>query len=166
MEFLHIPKTGGTSIVECLHEKTQSWGHYPVNKIPEEKRSTVWSVIRNPYDRAVSIYEYMNRMEPEKLSFKEWWKVNGQNRISNIVADCFIEQTLSYFLCIDGQVAVPHIVEFKEFPAWCEKELGISVPHKNRTTRKRDYKEYYDDESFELITDRFQEDLRTFNYEW
>jgi len=80
--FLHIPKTGGSSIESSGRKRGHSWGyflfqqanagrhrgnypwwHYPVQYLPVDAQrlydnATLFAVIRNPYSRALSEYYY------------------------------------------------------------------------------------------------------------
>ena len=68
--FVHIPKTGGTSIKKSLGITNRSLGyHKRANDIKKEipdkwKNYFKFSVVRNPYDRVYSIYSYY------KMGFK------------------------------------------------------------------------------------------------
>lgn len=65
--FVHIPRTGGTSILEYLKSKSctdahfKNFKHYTLNdyKIVDEFESyTLFTIVRNPYDRMVSYFNY------------------------------------------------------------------------------------------------------------
>jgi len=64
--FLHIPKTGGTSINDAvmkeLGSRTVNLRHYNLRRHglskEESDKYTIFAVIRNPFDRVVSSYEH------------------------------------------------------------------------------------------------------------
>ena len=64
--FLHIPKTGGTSIEDFVipkkWETTNNLRHYNIRRMGLTKKEcdeyTIFSVIRNPFDRIVSTYKH------------------------------------------------------------------------------------------------------------
>jgi len=162
MEFLHIPKTGGSSVQAVIDIKTQSWGHYAISLIPEEKRETVWAVIRNPYDRAVSIWRYLLEQKRTVLDFKEFWLSNPNHPASRIGS---IELPQTDYISVNGEIAVKTLVEFNDLPRFIQTTFGKELPHKNKSDRG-EYKEYYDDEMYDLITEKYKQDLTLFNYEY
>lgn len=164
MDFLQIPKACGTSICACIDSKTQSWGYYRADLIPEAKLKRVWAVIRNPYDRAVSIYHHANREIENPLSFYQWWKNDESFVIGSDVS--FLHSPLVHYLTIDGKLAVPKIVEFADVPDFMKRTFNKELPHLNKTPDRKLYKEYYNDKSFNLITEIFKDDLSMFNYQW
>jgi len=174
MEFLHIPKTGGTSVSKFLVSGSDgnNWSHYRASLIPEEKRNTVWSVIRNPYDRAISIALHASRKPGQEINkiqtakmVKDYWLSDPYTSIHK-AAQLALESPLTDYVADKGVVIIPHLVEFKDLPRFFESEFGIPLPHENPSARKRDYKEYYDEELFDYISKRYADDIKLFNYEY
>ena len=63
--FLHLPKTGGSSVIETLFpELVGRWGTYWSHFLPKEYPAKLWRqyftfcFLRNPWDRMVSLYHY------------------------------------------------------------------------------------------------------------
>jgi len=163
VEALLIPKTASTSVLACINQRSQSWGHYRIGNIPEEKRKTVWSAIRNPYDRAVSMYHYANRLVRVPLSFLDWF-LSGKSL--QFEKDLYFNSPIVKFVTIDGKLAVPTIIEFAELESFVRKTYGVELPHLNKSKGRKPYQEYYDDESFNLITTKYKDDLDMFGYQW
>jgi len=56
--FIHVPKTGGTSVRMHLPNST---GHKPLSRVAESKLKGrfTFAFVRNPFERLVSAYEYL-----------------------------------------------------------------------------------------------------------
>ena len=91
--FLHVHKTGGTSIKRYLLDLgPKSVSHSRVKDIVKEigyekfKQYKTFVVVRNPYDRVVSAYYYMkntNRM-PSNISFSKFVLKSTSNLILSL----------------------------------------------------------------------------------
>lgn len=74
------------------------------------------------------------------------------------------------FICDDrGEVIVDHVGKVENLMAdlaVVEKRLGtdIRLADLNRTSRKGDYRSYYDDESREIVSQVYRRDIEMFGY--
>lgn len=200
--FIHIPKTAGTSIRRvlspwCVRPARSQYrrllSHLPVPedpmkawlrihdtarwarmKLPREvfENSLKFAVVRNPYDYAVSYFEFQRgnpassrhaKAQGEDFpAFLE--RMARKNRIKGIRQSEWVTDRA-------GRIIVDRILHFErletEFPALLE-ELGIAdaeaLPRVNASERK-DYLSYYDDVTRRLATDLFQRDLELFGYD-
>jgi len=92
--FIHVPKTGGTFIENNLRLMNQKifnnnkifGGHHSYHKIKKTldmlnmKDMSFWiifSVVRDPYDRIVSAYNYLKQTEMRNNNDKNEWKYIG-----------------------------------------------------------------------------------------
>jgi len=81
--FLHIPKTAGTSISSQLQANTSYWHLFP-DYYPSRIRTKIVTIVRNPYDRAVSAFfffkeggiwgneEWCKELIKSYSTFEEW----------------------------------------------------------------------------------------------
>ena len=171
--FLHIEKCGGNTVRAALdlpYEKTG--GHLPLEyKIGHFKHNPKeyfkFTFVRNPWDRMVSTYFYYNRHQA--LSFKEYTTIllsqsasKGWKRHTSCYDYIFDENTTT---TIDF---IGKIENFEEdFNIVCDK-IGIprrQLTHTNKTNHKH-YTEYYDDETREIVAEKYAKDIEYFGYEF
>lgn len=196
--FIHIPKTGGSSIflklkavsgsfelfgkaVPSDYDKYQLKGvktienkeknvrllhHLPaiyVKKIVGEKtwdNYFKFAVVRNPWDRMVSWYCYINKHRDVtgNQTFREW-----------ILQNNWFPPQYPYVVDENGKVMVDLLIPFEEiqnnFDFVCS-QLNISpqlLPHEKKSNRLY-YRHYYDDEIRELVAENCSHDIKLFGY--
>ena len=189
--FIHIPKNAGRALKlrlsqekDCLfdlcppgiddnfHAKAKHWLADPrVSTLP-----TV-AIIRNPWDRALSIYLHMidtcesNMNEPWAQSnhplliqqgFKAAWMPGG------IIANKHGRKPSKGWQWIDQQVSWLHtntkVFRIEDQLEDACKFLGIDVPSKFGATTHISYNQYYDDELKERIATLFADDIKLGGY--
>jgi hypothetical protein len=192
--FIHIPKCGGTS-VECafnawddkdnffVGSRKQHWFLDQIIKAnPESKDYASFAFIRNPFSRIVSEYKYAKKEShnncdhiksdsPLNLSFKEFCK----DLEYNLDQYCyhFHEKSLcDYLLNANGSEKVNYIGRLenfqKDFNAICDKmEIPQKrLPHVFKSDDKKNYTEYYDDETRAIIAEKYAKDIDYFGYKF
>ena len=191
--FVHINKTGGTSVEAvlkkyCDHRTTK---HEMLCKIlPSDGFSNPdktslrqhckhdfndyfkFTFVRNPWDRCLSGYFYsfkwheMQNTTPPHNTFKEYLdlKLLYKNNL-------FTHTQLDWISTDNGTVKTDFIGRSEnlqnDFNIVCDK-IGIpreQLPHKNKTKHKH-YTEYYDDETREIVAKRYARDIEYFGYEF
>lgn len=197
--FIWIPKTAGTSVWRALgfpklksrhavrHRFTNrgpvTFGHMDYARLVSEglvkpgfdQSAFKFAIVRNPYDRAVSLFTYLSKPEvgliPADLSFLEfcrrlasegcppiglynreqWSQCNPQARWTEHI-------TLDYIGRIESIEASFEVIASR---------LGINpdrLPHENRSKRSS-YQDYYCRESAETIRDFYKDDFDAFEYD-
>lgn len=210
--FIWLPKCYGTSTWYLLREKIGMLGffkqheedefpfhndnhitfsHSSIKRLVELEvvtkefydNSFKFTFVRNPYERAVSLFFYQKNKD---WTFKEFIKYlyDNQDLITPIS-----EMNVSLFPWADGnlfqsssqwnkQVAwIPDDIDFigkvENYKEDLDKMLKIAevdigdyeVFDVNKSDHG-DYREYYDEETKKLITEMYKEDLERFNYEF
>lgn len=125
--------------------------------------------VRNPFDRLVSLYFYRKRPKSiiEKMTFKEFCFFVKQSSLGvgayNYKGISQATPQIKWAKNVDFVGKFENLQE--DFDFICGK-LNIpkqKLPVKN-TTKHKHYKEYYDAELIQLVSEIYEEDLLTFNY--
>lgn len=193
--FIHIPKTGGTSVEKIFDRKASvrntRYKHSTLQDLEKLRKVDnsyfKFSFVRNPWDMTVSMYYFLwhkdakwpNRWRKKNkdlscLSFKEW-----------ILHPSFQGPTIRSigigkpFAC-DGKFSdwldsENHTMDFvgkfenfqQDFNIVCDN-IGIprqTLPHENQSKHKH-YIDYYDDETTEVVGSKYAEEIQKFNYKF
>jgi hypothetical protein len=180
--FVHVPKCGGTSFEKFLFEiEGVSRPDYLGNLSKENKRKYFldhrknqvhcfhseiditlreeyfsFSIVRNPFDRVVSEYTWDPQFK--NISFLDFLNMQNkwQPRHKNAQVD-FMDKHLNFIGRFENLQ--------DDFNTICDK-IGIpqrELPHKNKGKHKH-YTEYYDDETREIVAEKYAKDLECFGY--
>jgi hypothetical protein len=128
-------------------------------------------IVRNPYDRIISAYHFMGG----NSSFKEFiqYVYREIDKYYRKNKDPFVILLPQYEFIVDetGKSQMDEIIYFEnlkeEFPAFCRKyklDLG-ELPHINaRKRNKSAIKEYYNQETADMIYKLYKRDFKMFGY--
>jgi len=171
--FVHVIKTAGVSIETQFSKPTHD--HRTALQYKTElgdasyKDYFSFTITRNPWDKMVSQYFYNAfNWVPKGSSFKDYIKVFGEGK----QITRFSPYHLPYISDENNKIIVDYIGRFEELEKTMRvvsKETGIPyqpLPHKNKTKRNRDYTQYYDDETREIIARLFKKEIELFDYEF
>ena len=175
--FVHIPKTGGTSVEVALQGRGEqdSIKHKTALQY-KSQNSDIWddyfkfTIVRNPWDLMISWWKW--RTQSKKRASLPFLKFLKENK-NMIPGNEHIKSGLTYFDFIsDGNnILVDKIYRFENFQEDFDdvcKEIGIprqKLPQINKTKRMH-YSDYYDDKTRKLVADKFKKDIEYFNYEF
>lgn len=178
--FIHIGKTGGTSVERALNpnvkldtsKAAQGTGntafkvkHYSAIQYKNEFENIFYSYfkftfVRNPWDLEVSLYKWFDLLFKKNISLKE----HLQSRQYQMGFDRWIFDSNQNNL-VDFIGKFENLQE--DFDIACGK-IGISkqkLPHKNKNKHKH-YTEYYDDETRSIVAEKYAKDIEYFGYEF
>ena len=175
--FVHINKTGGTSIEQALGLRFQ---HKTALELRKElgrrnwQRQFSFAFVRNPWDKVASHYRYRVKtnqtgLGTNPLPFKEWVRRSyGENDPRFYDQPKMFMPQLDWISDEHGAVIVDFVGRFEriaeDFAVVCEK-LGrhAELPHLKETTRS-DYRRLYDDETAAIVGRWFLKDIDYFHY--
>lgn len=182
--FYKLAKNAGTSFKYFFNEKVPDIKYLPYgqfitdkNIIDFRKNAYEFFITRNTYDRVVSLFKYLvkidrkNEIFHKNISFIEFlskidplFKLNynggSKSNMINRVASHIIPQTT--FNCDNFHL---HNLN-NHMPEICDN-IGLShcKIKKLNTTTHANYKEYYDDKSIEMVNNIYGEEIKKYNFE-
>ena len=179
--FIHINKTGGTSVEKALNiPPNHITALEKIKEIGQQRwdESFSFSIVRNPWDKVVSHYHYRVKtnqtyLKTNPIEFKAWVKLAYRDK--NIFyydnPEMFMPQ-IDWISNCEGKVLVNYICKFENLQTDFEKvcQLAaipiIQLPHLQKSERKKDYKGYYDEETRLIIEKCFQKDIQKLGYKF
>ncbi len=179
--FIHINKTGGTSISEAigLFRKRHLTAKEVIQMIGLDSwnRAYKFSIVRNPWDKVVSHYKYRERtnqtaMGTDKISFGEWVACTYGVEKNPFYYDNpkMFQSQVAWLRNEAGEIELDFIGRFENLAADFElikKELSLlqKLPHLNKS-EQRDYRHFYNVKTYSIVADWFAEDISYFRYEF
>ena len=144
--------------------------------------------VRNPYDRVVSLYHHYletgSRTAPDKsliynvarkIRYKYLPLKNFAEYVRSINIESRLQIPVSKFVQDEaGEVRVSSILKFEDLPnCFCEwsrtagvVDAGSSLHRLNSSRERRDYRGYYNEETRQIVHDKYRDDIDKFNYEF
>ena len=169
--FIHIPKTGGTSINNTFEKNNlktwntvKDYGHDPLyilkNNNIIDSSTFVFSVVRNPYTRAFSYWKHFNINNAVNLSFMEFL-LTIENKIQTDQTPWIIyDQT---FFLYDKEINITKLYKFENLKE-IEKDFNIILPH-DREGIYNDMKNSFDENIILKINTLYNRDFINFEYD-
>ena len=195
--FFAVPKTGTHAVRELLraHKGPDDWeqqilfgeqclpipdiakiqhGHISAQQISPYLETIIWesyfkfAIVRNPFDRFISICFFLNRNNPKFLETPLLWMKSA------IVVPRFQERVLvkpQYLQLTDAQgiMAMDYVGRYEALQDSMDeicKRLQIEpvLLKKRNVSEHKPYREYYDDELKSAVESFYKEDLKRFSY--
>jgi hypothetical protein len=184
--FIHIPKSAGRSVVRGLFD-VKSVEHAPADwyqRLDPDKYDNYFkfTIVRNPWDRAVSAYTYLcNGGSPASKDDQHWAKfVSNFNSFDDFVCRWMSEENINrnalftpqitFLKDIFGQVTMDFIGHFENLEesfntVAAKLSLTGQLPHLNQS-RSKPYREFYTRKSQAIIQQLYAQDIAEFNYDF
>jgi len=189
--FMHIPKTGGISLYKAIkHPRVKIKGHFIQNPFylylkdslkfyPE--RPFVFAFVRNPWDRLVSAFFYLNKggmNGSDRRDMKKYIKkYRGDFKafVKEAIAEGWaldqlhLKPQVDWISDNDGQLLTDYTGKFENLRSDLKNISEITgipfnkLEHRNKSKHK-DFHEYYDNEMRKIVAKAYEEDIETFGY--
>lgn len=193
--FVHIPKCAGTSIEFALgmHGGQDSIGKKTCENIPKNEKTLFganlqhlssleiqkriqnyddffkFAFVRNPWDRAVSLSLFHTA---EKQLDKDMSKKRFQRILTGRMKNSpgWFSNQVDYITNRDGDIIVDFIGRFEnleqDFKKIAEKIRVDKTLEKRMKLNRRKYEDYYNDETKEIIAEKYSDDIDYFGYKF
>lgn len=193
--FIHIPKCGGTSVENSLNiiEKGKYWGfdkniskkikfphelqHMPFDAykklITNLKNYKVFAFVRNPFDRAISLYKDTKFKRPD---IRKYLKLNNQFSFNDFLIKIKKSKHIHhknqiYFLKKSNLNKIKILrfenfeSEFKSFLNDCNLKTQIKKSNlSKKQIFERNLSFYKNKDNIKLVQQKFSDDLKFFEY--
>lgn len=178
--FIHIPKTGGTSIASALYGAPKGhptlYEYYLSNPILT-KEYYKFCVVRNPFDRLVSTFAHITHNDINPKIKNVWNKLEIEtfddliNRLDDprtykILRSRIMNLRPQYDMIKHSKVKMEKIYKFENYNTIVEElktKFNVDIKKLNSSPRKN-YRDYYDNRTIEVVKRRFKKNLNNFNY--
>jgi hypothetical protein len=170
--FIHIPKTGGTSINNTFEKNNlktwntvKNYGHDPLyilkNNNIVDNNTFIFSIVRNPYTRAFSYWKHFNINNAVNLSFMEFL-LTIENKIQTDQTPWIIyDQT---FFLYDKEINITKLYKFENLKE-IEKDFNIILSHDRKGIYNKNIKDYFDLNIISKINNLYHRDFINFEYD-
>jgi sulfotransferase famil protein len=172
--FIEVPKAASTSIREIIGQPRKP--HLNICQIAAEidrgrfESYFKFGFVRNPWDRAVSLYERKEGLQLRHSTsfeaFIEWMRFASSTCIHPVPH----RHQLDWFVSPHGKVLTDFIGKFENLESdWARvaQRLGIAMPlprQKVNADRTRDYTTYYSEETRRIVAECFAVYIEYFGY--
>ncbi len=135
----------------------------------------IFSVVRNPWDRAVSRYFFLKthheNYKSSNITFERYIK---QCYTSFLETGSHLHHSIKQFLYFEDEYVVDHVIRQEHFDTGLQEameKLGITdykIPHMNQNTIRpsKDYKSYYTTETKNMLKEIAADTIDMFEYKF
>ena len=188
--YVHIPKTGGTTIEQVLGGDTSGKlrGHISLKdvkkRLDDYNECISFTTVRNPWDLYVSNYHYLRQKNVNDPDFAREYPILNQNSFSNFIKFIYDnrndlvfvndgDNTLKWQQMLewgyDGEKYVDYFIKVEELSEKKLREVGLDIKYthtKTNISKHNHYSTYYDDVTKEIVRDMHKDDIEYFNYKF
>lgn len=190
--FLHIPKTGGISVLKWMHYQRLKDPSYSY-KFNGDHQTLAWLkskkpndkffvIVRNPWDRTVSMYHYIKHIYNKNGT----WNESFTDFVRSL-ADPINPFVISQFEDISPEFLFPAERFTQSLTKWIDSPVDYTLRFENlnedfkiiqnifntdesllhlNSTEHSHYIEYYTDETRQMVEYLYADDIKNWNYEY
>ena len=178
MLWYEVPKVGCSSLKVFCEKNDYAYNSVKLKHLHRHRKHFQFAFVRNPWDRLVSCFvdktkrcigtpwQLPGYVKYKNHSFTEFVHAIKNDDFSNCERHCRLQYNLI------NHDYVNFIGRFENFQTDFEyvcNQVGITpqcnLPHWNKTEHKY-YTEYYDDETREIVAEKYAKDIEYFGYEF
>ena len=182
--FIHVPKTGGTSIGEALYGYAA--GHHTCAEFRDSNPNKFhlyfkFSFVRNPWDRLVSAYFHLKSESGVPINVA-WFRDNLSKyrdfehfvheglSSPNVSSWVHFRPQVDFITDSVGKVLVDFVGHFEDIQidfSHVAQRVGIrnSLPWANKSCHEH-YISYYSDDTREIVRQFYQKDVEVLGYDF
>ena len=192
--FIHIPKNAGTTFKSVLYSThgdvewerpftdEKKYTHTPLKSFyasfPESKDYKVITIIRNPYERALSWYSYyrtptyynrhpqmraVHYAQQPFLEFLKWYNRSFKSKWEMLPQVWWY--THKNKLHSDYQIRFENLEQdINKVSKELEMDITFKIPHNNKSSESFTVGDVYCDESISIINEWYKEDFKKLDY--
>lgn len=169
--FIHIPRNAGCSVCYKLREDGNHTSNFETiaeikKKSPEAVLSYYkWTIVRNPWDRELSLYHYaLDNNIVKDVKFEEYL---GKIKNKSIDSKILERNQVDYFTR-NNYIELDQIVRLEYISgAWkkvCEK-LNIESTELEHINKSENTKNHYTQKCIDLVSEIRKQDIEFLNYD-
>ena len=181
--FIHIPKNAGTYFCKYfLENKNKEPGHSKIIDYPSNLHNRTVAIVRNPYDRMVSIYTYSkigNKGHYYKPNIKhEHYSFSKNNNFDKFVTSLYkknIKHDIhsvkqSDYIIINNKCPCKYVLRLENLERDLKDKLGFKnikniKNKKENQSNTINWKKYYtNDTTKKMVYEMYKDDFINFNY--
>lgn len=186
--FIHINRTGGASIEQALGRDSKTKANHLSARHQARKLGMrqfreyfSFSIVRNPWEKMVSMFHHPAHQRFGHVSFDEWIKTLDSNErlrytsnqldwlttkswVWDVSKQRFSQKPESSLLMVDFVGRFERLQDDWNFVCEQLEIPATKLPHRNKSDYGKSYQSFYTPESRQIIAGRFERDIEYFDY--
>lgn len=179
--FIHIPKTAGNSLMKAFSSASSRVNFTRIttaNGMDAESWLGTYSfcLVRNPFDRAVSSYHFHVKSDYQGQLLQRYPTLKSYTfeqylELRTKYNEFLLMPQVNFISRRDGLHDVKKVFRFETIKRGIEQlnldlNLNLQLDHLNASPRPKNYKSFYNDTTYRIVSEIYADDIETFNYEF